>query len=45
MSEQPESPATPSADEPAALVPDDATAVPPTGGEPTGAEPIPPAAA
>jgi hypothetical protein len=39
VSEQPESPATPGADEPAALVPDDATAVHPTGGEPTGTEP------
>jgi hypothetical protein len=38
VSEQPESPATPG-DEPAALVPDDATAVHPTGGEPTGTEP------
>jgi len=41
VSEQPESPATPAADEPAALVPDDATAVHPTGGEPTGSEPMP----
>ena len=42
MSDQPESPTTPGADEPAPLVPDDATAVNRTAGEPTAAEPAAP---
>ncbi|MEO8967946.1 MAG: hypothetical protein ABI355_10080 [Solirubrobacteraceae bacterium] len=42
MSESPETPATPGADEPAALVPDDATAVRQPDGEPATAEPAAP---